>query len=215
MDAKFWHQRWAANQIGFHEPKPNHLLITHFEALSLARGSRVFVPLCGKTLDIGWLLSNGNRVAGIELSELAVKQLFVELGLEPDVTDIDEVKHYSAANIDIFVGDIFDLTRKMLGSIDAVYDRAALVALPENMRIRYARKVIDITANAPQLLITYEYDQKVMDGPPFSISSEEINRHYKDSFEISPMISLDVMGGMKGTFAAKENVWLLKYRNRG
>src|SRR5450432_4203968 len=145
MDARFWLQRWEANSISFHESEANPLLITYFKELSLAKGSRVFVPLCGKTLAIGWLLSNGYRVAAAELSELAVEQLFVELGLEPEITDIGEVKHYSATDIDIFVGDIFDLTRKILGSIDAVFDRAALVALPENMRIRYTKHVTDIT----------------------------------------------------------------------
>lgn len=218
MDANFWHQRWEANLIGFHESKANPLLVTYFKALSIAKGSRVFVPLCGKTLDIAWLLSNGYRIAGVELSELAVKQLFGELGIEPEITDIVVVKHYSATDIDIFVGDIFDLTHKMLDSIDAVYDRAALVALPENVRSRYTKHVTDMTGNAPQLLITYEYDQKLMEGPPFSISSEEVSRHYKDSYEISSLVSSDVKGGLKGTIAAKENVWLLKHltthRNR-
>ncbi|MEP7289012.1 MAG: thiopurine S-methyltransferase [Chloroflexota bacterium] len=208
MDVKFWHQRWEANDIPFHESKANPLLVTYFKELSIAKGSRVFVPLCGKTLDIAWLLSNGYRVAGVELSELAVKQLFVELGIEPEITDISEVKYYSATDIDIFVGDIFNLTRKLLGSIDAIFDRAALVALSENMRIRYSKHVTDITGNAPQLLITYEYDQKLMQGPPFSISNEEVSRHYKDSYKISPLISLDVMGGLKGR-VVKENVWLL------
>jgi thiopurine S-methyltransferase len=211
MDAKFWLERWEANIIGFHESEANPLLVTYFKELSITKGSRVFVPLCGKTLDIGWLLSNGYGIAGVELSELAVKQLFVELGLEPEITEIGEVKHYSATDIDIFVGDIFDLTRKILGSIDAVFDRAALVALPENMRIRYTKHVTDIAGNAPQLLITYEYDQKLMDGPPFSIGNEELSRHYKDNYEISSLISVDVMGGLKRTCAAKENVWVLKH----
>jgi thiopurine S-methyltransferase len=210
MDANFWHQRWEANQIGFHESKPNPLLVTYFKALSLVQGSRVFVPLCGKTLDIAWLRSNGCRVAGAELSELAIQQLFAELGIEPEISDIGEVKLYSAAAIDIFVGDIFNLTRKMLGTVDAVFDRAALVALPENVRIRYAKHLIDITNNAPQLLITYDYDQKLTQGPPFSVSNEEVSRHYRDRYEITPLVSLDVGGGLRGKYSAKENVWLLK-----
>lgn len=206
MDANFWHQRWETNQIGFHESKVNPLLIAHFPALSLPKGSRVFVPLCGKTLDIGWLLSHGYRVAGAELSELAIQQLFVELGVEPQIMDMGEIKHYTATDIDIFVGDIFNLTQKMLGSVDGVFDRAALVALPETMRIQYTKHVADITDNAPQLLITYEYDQKLMEGPPFSISNEEVSRHYKGGYEIAPLASVEVMGKLAG----KENVWLLK-----
>jgi thiopurine S-methyltransferase len=213
MDENFWHQRWETNNIGFHESKANPLLVTYFEALSLAKDSRVFVPLCGKTLDIPWLLSNGYRVAGAELSELAVKQLFEGLGVEPEISDIGEVKHYSATDIDIFVGDIFNLTREMLGSVDAIFDRAALVALPENIRILYTKHLIDLTDNAPQLLITYEYDQKLMEGPPFSVCNEEVSRHYQDRYEISSLISLDVADGLRRKYPAKENVWLLKHLN--
>ena len=81
MDAIFWHQRWGANDIPFHERAANPLLVKYFQALSLGEGGRVFLPLCGKTLDIGWLLSNGYDVAGAELSEIAVRQLFIELGM--------------------------------------------------------------------------------------------------------------------------------------
>jgi thiopurine S-methyltransferase len=210
MDVNFWHQRWETNTIGFHESKVNPLLVAYFNALSLAKGSRVFVPLCGKTLDIAWLLSNGYQVAGAELSELAIKQLFEELGVEPKISDVGEVKHYSAVDIDIFVGDIFNLTRGMLGSVDAIFDRAALVALPENIRLRYAKHLLDIADNAPQLLITYEYDQKLTEGPPFSVRDEEVSRHYQDRYEISLLVSLDVAGGLRRKYPAKENVWLLK-----
>jgi thiopurine S-methyltransferase len=210
MDANFWYQRWAANEIGFHERTVNPLLVAYFNTLALAKGSRVFVPLCGKTLDIAWLLSHGYRVAGAELSELAIQQLFVALGLEPDITSLGEVKHYRATDIDIFVGDIFALTRTRLGSVDAVFDRAALVALPEALRRRYAKHVIELTDHAPQFLITYEYDQKLMDGPPFSVDTEEVRRHYTVSYQLSSLISLEVRGGLKGGCAAQEHVWLLQ-----
>ncbi len=210
MDANFWHRRWETNDISFHQSKANPLLVAWFNTLSIAEGSRVFVPLCGKTLDIAWLLSNGCKVAGAELSELAITQLFAELGVEPEVTEIGGVKRYSAVDIEVFVGDIFDLTLNALGTVDAIFDRAALVALPEQIRIRYTSHVTNITDNAPQLLITYEYDQKLMDGPPFSVPNEEVNRHYKDRYEISCLSSLDIAGGLKGKCAAKENVWLLK-----
>jgi thiopurine S-methyltransferase len=110
MDANFWHQRWETNQIGFHESQANPLLTTYFKDLSIANGSRVFVPLCGKTLSIAWLLSEGYRVAGAELSELAIQQLFAELGIEPKITDMGAMKRYSGTDINIFVCDIFYLT---------------------------------------------------------------------------------------------------------
>ncbi|MEM7063072.1 MAG: thiopurine S-methyltransferase [Cyanobacteria bacterium P01_B01_bin.77] len=210
MDASFWLQKWEKNDIRFHESSANPVLVNHFKKLSLAKGSRVFVPLCGKTLDIAWLLSNGYRVAGAELVEMAIEQLFMELGMEPQVSEADEVKHYSATNIDIFVGDIFDVSSSMLGSVDATYDRAALVALPQEMRHRYTAHLTEITDTVPQLLVSYEYDQTLMAGPPFSISNEEVNQHYENSYSLTLISSRNLPDGLKGKCAARENVWLLK-----
>jgi len=212
MDTSFWHQRWRTNEIPFHERAANPLLLKHFSALALAKGSRVFVPLCGKSLDIGWLLSCGHDVAGVELSEIAVQQLLAELGMEPRIAELGNARHYRGKKIDIFVGDIFHASREILGPVDAVYDRAALVALPEEMRQRYAAHLKEITANAPQLLICYEYDQAVLAGPPFSVGSEELNRHYGESYRLTLLESADVAGGLKGKCPAKENVWLLNRR---
>ena len=210
MDASFWRQRWENNELGFHRSEANPLLIKHFNALSLENGSRVFLPLCGKTLDIAWLLSQGYRVAGAELIATAIEQLFDELGVVPEKTSLGEVNQYSAKNIDIFGGDIFKLSGKTLGSVDAVYDRAALVALPEHMRIRYTAHLMEITDRAPQLLINYEYDQTLMEGPPFSVSNEEVKQHYQDCYDLTLVASSDVAGGLKGICAAQENVWLLQ-----
>ncbi len=213
MDANFWHQRWEQNDIAFHEREANPLLVKYFDLLSLSKGGRVFLPLCGKTLAIHWLLSNGYRVAGSELSEIAVKQLFSELAIEPNITAINRIRYYSADNIDIFVGDIFDLSAGVLGRVDAIYDRAALVALPETMRNRYAAHLMEITARAPQLLICYDYDQRLLDGPPYSVAKEEVHRHYQDSYDVTLLASVDVIGGLKGKCPAKENAWLLKQRD--
>ncbi|MEM1240608.1 MAG: thiopurine S-methyltransferase [Cyanobacteria bacterium P01_H01_bin.26] len=210
MDTDFWLQRWQDNNIAFHRSEANPLLVSHFKALGLVEGSRVFVPLCGKTKDIAWLLANGYRVAGAELSEMAIEQLFMELGVEPKILEVDAVKHYSATDIDIFVGNIFELSGRTLGPVDAVYDRAALVALPAEMRDRYTAHLSEITHGAPQLLICYEYDQTLMAGPPFSISRDEVSRHYSDSYALTLLISQDVPGGLKGKCAATEYVWLLK-----
>src|SRR4029077_16707416 len=134
IDQSFWHQKWEKNEIAFHESRANPLLVKHFNELSLAKGRRVFVPLCCKTRDIYWLLSNGYRVAGAELSQVAIEQLFMELGLKPEITTVGRVEQWIANNLDLFVGDIFALSRKLLGPVDAIYDRAALVAFPEDMR---------------------------------------------------------------------------------
>ncbi|MFZ5876873.1 MAG: thiopurine S-methyltransferase [Nitrospirota bacterium] len=210
MDPSFWHQRWAKNEIGFHEPKANPLLVTHFKELSLPKGCRVFVPLCGKTLDIAWLLSQGYRVAGAELSEVAIAQLFAELRVAPQISTIGTLKRYNEADLDIFVGNIFDLSGSVLGAVDAVYDRAALVALPDHVRARYTAHLMEITNRAPQLLISYVYDQRVMDGPPFSVPNEEVAQHYGRRYDVRLITSTDVPGGLKGKCAATENVWLLR-----
>lgn len=210
MDESFWLQRWKTNTIGFHRSEANPILANSFKVLSLAKGSRVFVPLCGKTLDIAWLLSNGYRVAGAELIEIAIEQLFTELGVEPKISGVGEVRHYSAINIDIYVGNIFDVSSKMLGPVDAIYDRAALVALPKEMRNRYTTHLTKITDKAPQLLVSYEYDQTLMAGPPFSVSNEEVKQHYRDSYDLTLIKSTNVPGGLKGKCAANENVWLLQ-----
>ncbi|MHB1245104.1 MAG: thiopurine S-methyltransferase [Sulfuriferula sp.] len=210
MDVDFWNKKWENNEIGFHKNEANPLLVQYFKALSLAEGSRVFVPLCGKTLDIAWLLANGFHVVGVELIETAIKQLFTELGVEPKISVAGEIKHYSAKDIDLFVGDIFTVSGKTLGLVDAIYDRAAMVALPKEMRQRYTAHLMEMTNKAPQLLITFEYDQNVMNGPPFSISNEEVNQHYRDSYDLTLIASTDVPGGLKGKCAAIENVWLLR-----
>ncbi|MEL6554408.1 MAG: thiopurine S-methyltransferase [Cyanobacteria bacterium J06621_11] len=210
MDASFWHKKWADNNIAFHNSEANLLLVKHFEALSLAKGSRVFLPLCGKTLDIAWLLSQGYRVAGAELSKVAIAQLFAELGVEPDISDIGEVVYYSAMGIDIFAGDIFDVSGEMLGAVDAIYDRAALVALPREMRDRYTIHLLEITDEAPQLLICFEYDQTLMAGPPHSISNEEVYQHYEDIYVLTLAESEQIPDGLKGRCPATKNVWLLQ-----
>ena len=209
MEEKFWHQKWKDNNIAFHKSQADAQLVAYFSALSLEKNSRVFVPLCGKTRDIAWLLSNGYRVAGAELSKTAIEQLFTELDINPAISTIGNIEHYSAEDIDIFVGNIFDLSKGVVGTINAIYDRAALVALPEDMRHQYTAHLMDITNKAPQLLLCYEYDQSKMDGPPFSISNEEVKRHYSDKYKLTSLASVDIPDGLKGC-AATETVWLLR-----
>lgn len=212
MDAKFWLQRWESNQIAFHQASANPLLVAHFDQLDLPKGQRVFVPLCGKTLDIAWLLAQGYQVVGAELSEIAIQQLFVELDVVPQITVVGNLKHYHVDDLDVFVGDIFDITPELMasvGDVDAIFDRAALVALPEMMRSDYAAHVIALTLRAPQLLLTYEYDQSVVQGPPFSVSEAEVMRHYATDYIVKCLARRPVEGGMRRATAANEVVWVL------
>lgn len=210
MDPDFWLQKWKIKDIAFHQAEANPLMVKFFKAFPLAHASRVFLPLCGKTFDIAWLLSNGYRVAGAELSELAIEELFRDLGMKPEVTEAGKLKHYVGKNLDVFVGDFFDLSASILGPVDAIYDRAALVALPEDMRGQYTNHLMQITNSAQQFVICFEYDQKLMAGPPFSVDADEVNQHYSGVYRLNSIERAEVVGGLKGIVAAKEHAWLLR-----
>lgn len=209
MEPEFWHKKWKNREIGFHEANPNSLLVKHFHRLGLARGARLFLPLCGKTRDIDWLLQGGYCVVGAELNETAVGELFQELGVEPQVKELESHRHYRCADIDIFVGDIFNLTPQTLREVDAIYDRAALVALPPETRGQYTAHLQKITSMASQLLITFDYDQSGMDGPPFSVSAAEVTDHYGANYKITTLETRQVEGNLKGQVEATESIRLL------
>lgn len=213
MEHSFWHDRWATNQIGFHQPAANPLLVTHYAALALPSAGRVLLPLCGKTLDIAWLLAAGYRVVGVELSELAVQQLFAELGATPRIQVLnDALQRYETGNLTVFVGDIFALNREQLGPVDAIYDRAALVALPTTLRPRYASHLTAISAGARQLLISFDYEQSQLPGPPFAVLAEELSKLYGQHYELQALARQPLAGGLKGQCPADEVVWLLQPR---
>ncbi len=213
MNADFWHKKWEKGDIGFHEATVNPLLEAHIGKLQLSAGSRIFLPLCGKTLDIAWLYTAGYRIAGVELSKHAVLQLFNELHLVPSVTptSISAITRYSAPGIDILVGDIFAVDAGTLGAIDAVYDRAALVALPADDRVIYSGHISKISAGAIQLLITYEYASEKLQGPPFAVDAGEIHRNYSAHYQAEELEQQSIAGGLKGVDAINR-VWLLRPR---
>ena len=213
MEHSFWHDRWATNQIGFHQPAANPLLVTHCAALALPSAGRVLLPLCGKTLDIAWLLAAGYQIVGVELSELAVQQLFAELGATPRIQVLnDALQRYETDNLTVFVGDIFALSREVLGSVDAIYDRAALVALPATLRPRYASHLTAISAGARQLLVSFDYEQSQLPGPPFAVLAEELSELYGQHYELQALARQPLTGGLKGQCPADEVVWLLQPR---
>lgn len=208
MHADFWHERWQRGEIAFHEGQPNTFLVKYFDQLQLAPHARIFVPLCGKTVDIHWLLQQGYRVVGAELSPLAIDALFAELGVTPQITPVGELLHYAAPHLEVFVGDIFEVSAEQLGQVDAVYDRAALVALPTDLRARYAAHLQQMTATSPQLVVTFDYDQDQLAGPPFAISPTRLQDLYGKNYQLIPLDTAPLM--LKGKVAATEGVWLLQ-----
>lgn len=209
MKHDFWHNKWQKDEIGFHLAEANPLLVKHLPSLKLEPNSRIFLPLCGKTLDIHWLLAQGYQVLGAELSTIAVEALFSELNLTPKVTQLGNLVQYSAPNITLWNGDIFELNNSLLGKVDAVYDRAALVALPVEMRDPYTDHIGAITQHVQQLLVCFEYDQSQIEGPPFCVNADEVRRHYRDHFAVKLLDRESLVGGLKGKVEAFEQVWHL------
>lgn len=177
MNADFWQDCWRRGDIGFHQPRVLPLLQKHWPALALPAGSRVLVPLCGKSLDVHWLAAQGYRVLGVELSALAVEAFFAEAGLAPQRRSSRLGEHWSAGSIEIVQGDAFDLTPADLAGIAGVYDRGAMVALPPELRRRYVDTVYaGLPAGCRGLLLTLEYPQHEMDGPPFDVAESEVRQ---------------------------------------
>lgn len=210
MEEAFWLKRWEENDIGFHLEDVNPQLQQHIEQLGLAAGSRIFVPLCGKTRDIHWLLAQGFKVVGIELCASAVQQLFDELGVVFEERQVGDLVHRQCDGLDIYQGDLFALNADVLGKVDAIYDRAALVALPLAMRQPYSQHLLAISHTAPQLLNCWDYRQSDMPGPPFSISDTELLAHYGKHYRLRLLFSAPVEGGLKGLCEATEKTWLLE-----
>ncbi len=217
MNFEFWHQRWADNQIGFHQSTPTPLLLKHWPALDVAAGSTVFVPLCGKSLDMVWLASQGHRVLGVELSQLAVEQFFAEHGLTPDTHESRYGTHYRAGGIEIIHGDAFGLDSEVISDCAAVFDRAAMIALPPLLRARYADELYArLPAECRGLLVTLEYPQLERDGPPFAITEAEVRERYASMWDIDVLerrpILPDHAGYVGGVSKLDTAVYGLRHR---
>ena len=185
MQPDFWHQRWADNQIGFHQSAPTPLLLKHWPALGITPGAQVFVPLAGKSLDMAWLASQGHRVLGVELSQLAVEQFFAEHDLQPGIQETKYGRHYTANGIELICGDAFALDADALRDCAAVFDRAALIALPPELRERYASELYaSLPTGSRGLLVTLEYPQEERPGPPFSVTEDEVRALYSRDWQV-------------------------------
>jgi thiopurine S-methyltransferase len=218
MDPEFWHQRWAANQIGFHQQEINSHLQRHWQGLDLPSDSRILVPLCGKSLDMIWLREQGHAVVGIEISTVAVEAFFAENGLTPVVRQETDYSCWSYDGIELYCGDFFSLHTAQLGTLAGCYDRAALIAIPAAQRPRYAGHLASLLPAASRgLLVTLEYRQAEMNGPPFAVARAEVNRLFSDTFDIEHLEHLDALAANpafreKGLTGLTEHVWRLRRR---
>ncbi len=177
MHEDFWQQRWARNEIGFHLSEVNPYLQQFWPELNVPAGGQVLVPLCGKSLDMLWLAGQGYRVLGVELAQTAVEAFFNEQGLVAEIDQVGEFRRYRSGAIEVLCGDFFNLTAADLPECRALYDRAALIALPESMRERYVGHLASILpAGCGGLLVTLDYPQEQMSGPPFAVGEVEVQR---------------------------------------
>lgn len=193
VDTNFWLERWREGRTGFHRSEVMPQLQKHWPALEVPRGSRVLVPLAGKTLDMAWLAAQGLRVLGVELSPLAVQAFFAEHGLQPRRHASGCGEHYVAGDIEIIQGNVFDLDDATLAGCAAVYDRAALIALPEPIRRQYAGSVYGrLPAGCRGLMITLDYPPAEMEGPPFAVSPAEVHRLFGPDWQVTALQHLDI-----------------------
>ena len=212
MDQEFWQKKWASNVIGFHLPDTNPVLSEFWKALNPTREQTVFVPLCGKSMDLDWLAERHNSVSGVELSQIAVRAFFAERLYTPTVTTLSStLELYDFDEFTIFAGDYFTAP---IEATDLIYDRAALVALPKEMRSDYVQVLRSrLKEGGRILLVTLDYDQNEMSGPPFSVPEDEV-RSLFSGMSITKLqrdeADADHPRIKKGLTRFAEEVWLIK-----
>ena len=180
MKAEDWLEKWRVAQIGFHKDEVHTDLLRWSRRLLDSGPHRVLVPLCGKTLDLDWLVRQGHEVIGIELSPLAAEAVFEESGRPFSMRRRDGLDFYESTGLTILCGDIFRVQRTHVGEPDRVWDRAAMVALPPAVRTAYTEKIRELAAPGRLLLNAFEYDQSLRDGPPYSIPQRHVREVYPD-----------------------------------
>lgn len=208
MEKDFWLERWERQETGFHQDDVNPWLARYWETIAPAAGGTVFVPLCGKSRDMLWLRKRGHPVIGVELSPIAVEAFFTENGYAPATSTLRDFRQCEADDIRILCGDFFAMTADDLAGVDAVYDRASLVALPPAMRQKYASHMLDMLAPGTRvLLVTFEYDQTAMSGPPFAVTPEEVYALYGSRAKVEKLATIDVLEDTP-RFKARGLQWL-------
>jgi len=194
LQPDFWHERWRAGQIGFHQSAVDQRLQEYWLELGIAPDSRVFVPLCGKSLDLLWLCARHRSVVGVELSAVALESFCMENGVPARRRVLSEFDLYAAPNLELYRGDFFSVDLPMLGNVAAVYDRAALISWAPALRVPYVEHLAALTQPGTEtLLVTLEYPQVQMAGPPFSIDGEDVQRLYSPHHVIRELARRDVL----------------------
>ena len=194
-----WLKFWENNETNWHGDNVTQELIEYFELFELEPRDKVFVPLCGKSLDMLYIMNQGFSVIGVEISEIGVRQFFNENNLTYKITKVDDFDLYSTENLEIYCGDFFALTSKHLNKVKSVFDRKSLIALEPEVRQKYVKHLNDIiSVGARILLVTLQYPQHQMSGPPFSVDKSEVESLFSMTFESRELRSFnDIENGLK------------------
>lgn len=220
MEQEFWLERWEKGETGWHRDDVHPELISNIDKLALQPRSRILVPLCGASHDMAWFAKQGHEVIGVELSRRALEDFLMRNRVRHIVTEDYGLRCYMGGRFQLLCGDFFTVPGEVFDSIDAVYDRASLIALPPEMRQRYARLMADrLKPGTPTLLLTLRYDQSEMKGPPFSVTDSEVRELYAADFDISEVSTKDVLKGndglrQRGLTSLHETVYLITRKER-
>ena len=215
IEREFWLDKWRQGDTPFHNDVAHAVLLRYWSALGVDARAHVLVPLCGKSADLGWLRTQGHRVLGVELSEIACRDFFIEHDIAYNERVVGKFRRFCAERLTLLAGDFFDLGGEQTRSVEAVYDRAALVALPGTLRRRYAERLCELLPPAAKMLvITVDYPQSAMAGPPFAVASCELSDLFAHRFELTLLDERDIIDTQQrfrawGLNALIERVFLL------
>ena len=193
-DRENWLARWREGRIGFHQDTPSPLLVECWDRIGAPDGTRVFVPLAGKSVDMPWLAEHGHAVFGVELAELAVEQFFAEQRLDADVEQTRNGPLWRSGPIELLCGDVFKLDAQDLADCGAFFDRAAIIALPTGLRRRYVQEVYaKLPRDCVGLMITLEFPEHEKQGPPFSVREAEVRELFEPDWTVDVLVRRDIL----------------------
>ncbi|WP_286261682.1 thiopurine S-methyltransferase [Thalassotalea atypica] len=180
MDASFWHRCWERNSLGFHQGSVHPFLTETLDPLFDEKSQRVFVPLCGKSLDMFWLAERMD-VVGSELSKIACHDFFTEQNIAYETTKSGDLVKYSFDNISLWQGDFFKLPAEQFPAFDWIYDRAAIIALPQELQEKYVAHLSSFVGKGTKLaLISLEFPEHELTGPPFPVTEKQVNELFSE-----------------------------------
>ena len=210
MEHQFWHEKWETDDLGFHQEDYNPPLLRHWHSLDVPAAGGVFVPLCGKSRDMFWLAQQGYEVLGVELSEIAVQSFFNEHALDAAQDRVGPFIRYRSDRIQILCGDFFSLTPSLLHGVTAVFDRASLIALPADTRIRYVDKLKALLQPAVKtLMLTLTHEEGLFSAPPHAVYDDEVRSLYQPWCEVEYLETTETV--VKG-HTCPQSVYMLQVK---